>query len=75
MEIGNALNSTLELEKLFELIVKYATGELKASRGSLMILEGGLLTVKAARGMSKNLMGKVRIPPGTPGQSGLCSYV
>ena len=64
MEIGNALNSTLELEKLFELIVKYATGELKSSRGSLMILEGGFLTVKAARGMSKELMGRVRLPLG-----------
>jgi len=60
-QIGNALNSTLELEKLFDLIVASATRELRASLGSLMMLKDGFLTVKAARGMGRELMSRVRI--------------
>ncbi|MBN2288479.1 MAG: sensor domain-containing diguanylate cyclase [Candidatus Glassbacteria bacterium] len=64
MDIGNALNSTLELEKLFDLIVDSAIRELQAGLGSLMILDQGFLTVKAARGMSEDLIGRIRIPLG-----------
>ncbi len=63
-EIGNALNSTLELEKLFELIIESVTRELRAGVSSLMIREADYLIVKAARGMSKKLMKKVRIRVG-----------
>jgi diguanylate cyclase (GGDEF)-like protein len=64
MDIGNALNSTLELDRLFDMIVESATRELQAALGSLMILEKDFLTIKAARGMNKKLTRKIRIKVG-----------
>ena len=64
MDTGNALNSTLELHKLFDLMVNSASRELQAGLVSVMIKEGEFLTVKAARGMDEKLKRRVRLRVG-----------
>lgn len=54
-DTARALNSVLNLDVLFRLIVTLATHELGADRGSLMILEGDALKIKAAFGLSEEV--------------------
>lgn len=60
-DVARALNSVLNLDILFRLIVSLATQELGAERGSLMILEKGALEIKAAAGLSEEIRKKTRI--------------
>ncbi|MEA2062663.1 MAG: sensor domain-containing diguanylate cyclase [Gemmatimonadota bacterium] len=63
-DIGNALNSTLELDLLFKMIVASVTRELRGEIGSLMLVEDGELIVKAAQGIPEKLVKGLRISLG-----------
>lgn len=70
-DVARALNSVLNLDVLFRLIISLATHELGADRGSLMILEGDGLRVKAAFGLSEKVKQKTVVKVG----EGVCGTV
>jgi len=63
-DVARALNSVLNLDVLFRLIVSLATHELEAERGSLMILEGNTLKIKSASGISQKIKDNTCIKAG-----------
>jgi len=65
-EIGKALNSTLKLEDLLNLIIDKAIEVTNASSGSIMLNEKdqGILVIRSARGLSAEAMKKVRLKTG-----------
>lgn len=52
-EVSQAMSSTLELDVLLKLILKTAKDCLEADTGSIMLLEGSLLHIKASMGLQK----------------------
>lgn len=70
-EIGRAINSVLDLDRLFEIIVEQATKLLQCELGSIMLVEDGCLVIKAARGIPKRIMENVRVPVGEE----ICGHV
>jgi diguanylate cyclase (GGDEF)-like protein len=63
-EIGRAINSVLDLERLFELICDLTTRKLDCDLGSIMLVEDGELAMKAARGIAPDLARKIRMKLG-----------
>jgi diguanylate cyclase (GGDEF)-like protein len=63
-EIGRAINSVLDLDRLFKLICDLATKRLNCELGSIMLVEGNELVMKAARGIPPDVARKIRIPLG-----------
>lgn len=65
-EIGNALNSTLKLEDLLDLIIDKAIEVTNASSGSIMLCDRkeGILIIRSARGLSAEAMKNTRLKIG-----------
>ncbi|MBI5207640.1 MAG: GAF domain-containing protein, partial [Candidatus Firestonebacteria bacterium] len=70
-EVGNAINSVHDLNKLLNFIIICATEELQADTGSIMILNKNKneLEIKIAKGLSKETirLSKIRIGEGISG--------
>lgn len=62
--VARALNSVLKQEIIFKLIVSMATRELGARSGSLMLLEGEYLKIKAAFGLSEKVVKSTSVKVG-----------
>lgn len=62
-EIAKALNSTLEVDRLFELIIDKGMELTKASTGSLLLFDGqtNLLNIKTARGVPEKTVKTLKI--------------
>ncbi len=65
-EIGRAMNSTLKLQDLLDLIIDKAIEVTKASSGSIMLVdrEEKRLIIRAARGLSADVMKNVKLKIG-----------
>ncbi|MDH3976361.1 MAG: GAF domain-containing protein [Deltaproteobacteria bacterium] len=65
-EIGKALNSTLKLEDLLDLIIDKAIEVTSASSGSIMLsdAEQGVLVMRSSRGLSAEVMKNTRFKIG-----------
>jgi len=62
LEIGKAVNSTLDLDKVLNIILKETFVLFKADAGSVMLLnEEDILTIKAARGLPRDIIRKTRV--------------
>lgn len=66
LEIGKALNSTLKLQDLLDLIIDKAIEVTRASSGSIMLCDRkeGRLVIRSARGLSAEVMKNVRLKIG-----------
>lgn len=65
-EIGNAINSSLERDKVLQEVLDRAIQLLNARKGSLMLLEEGEqeLRIVVAHGLPKEIIATVRVPLG-----------
>ncbi|MEW6279221.1 MAG: ATP-binding protein [Candidatus Eremiobacterota bacterium] len=63
-EIGRALNSTLELSELLQRILAAIVPLFDAEAGSIMLIEGNALSIKAATGLSQEIIESTRVPLG-----------
>lgn len=64
-EIGKAVNSTLDLDKVLDVIVRETLKLFSAEAGSIMLMDDdGYLTIKAARGLSREIIEKTKVKPG-----------
>ena len=66
MEINKAVGSTLDFEKLLQIILEKSTELAKASQGSLMIYDEEKLelAIKATKGFHEKIVEQFRIKPG-----------
>lgn len=66
MEINKAVGSTLDFEKLLQIILEKSTELTKASQGSLMIYDEEKLelSIKATKGFHEKIVEQFRIKPG-----------
>jgi putative nucleotidyltransferase with HDIG domain len=66
LEVSCALTSELNLEHLVDLVVDSLTRHFKAEEASLMLLEpdSGILSIKAARGLSLEIIEETRVKLG-----------
>ena len=62
-EIGKAMTSTLELQKLLDLIIDKAIQLISATSGSLILIEEGtdVLIIKSARGLQPDAPEKIKL--------------
>ena len=69
VEASKILNSTLDLDRLLELILEVATRELRADRGTVYLLDkkAGELYARIAQGMESRIL-RVKIGQGISGQ-------
>ncbi|MGH9783400.1 MAG: GAF domain-containing protein, partial [Terriglobia bacterium] len=69
VEASKILNSTLDLDRLLELILEVATRELQADRGTVYLLDkkAGELRARIAQGMETRIL-RVKIGQGISGQ-------
>lgn len=64
-QVGKAVSSTLDLSKLLTLSLDSVLAILQAKTGSIMLLdERGELTIRAARGLSKEVVERTRLKVG-----------
>lgn len=64
-EIGKAVNSTLDLDEVLNLIIKETKKLFHADAGSVMLLnEDAILTIKAAQGLSDEIVKNARVQLG-----------
>lgn len=65
-DIGQALNSTLKIQDLLDLIIEKAIEVTNGSSGSIMLIneEDGSLVIRSARGLSAQAMKKTRLKLG-----------
>lgn len=65
-DIGQAMNSTLKLQELLDLIIDRAIDVTKASSGSIMLIDSkeNRLIIRSARGLSADMMKNVRLKVG-----------
>lgn len=66
VEVGRALNRTLDLDKLLHLVVDKALELTGAGTGAILLLDDAreVLTIKAARGLPPEVVAKVKLKPG-----------
>ncbi|MCE1248076.1 MAG: ATP-binding protein [Firmicutes bacterium] len=64
-EIGKAVNSTLDLDKVLNIIISETIGLFQADAGSIMLLNAdNELTIKAAQGLTDDIVKNTRVRPG-----------
>lgn len=64
-EIVKAVNSTLDLDEVLNIILRESLALFDAEAGSIMLVnKEGLLTIRAAMGLSPEIVSTVRIKPG-----------
>lgn len=65
-QIGKAVNSTLDLGKVLNIIIRETTDLFQADAGSVMLYndEEKVLTIKAAQGLSEDIIRDTRVRPG-----------
>jgi len=65
-DVGRAISSTLEFNKLLEIILDLVIKTLKAERGSIMLLDerSNELRIQAARGLPPDIIRKTRVKLG-----------
>ena len=68
LEAGKAINSVLELESVLDIILGSATQLLRSDAGSIMLLEGAVLSVVCAQGSDELLGTESSIDEGVAGQ-------
>lgn len=63
--IGKALNSTLDMDRVLDIVINSVTGLLNADTCSVMLLDKeGYLVIKASHGLSEEIIRSTRIRPG-----------
>ncbi len=64
-EIGKAVNSTLDLDEVLNIIIRETLKLFSAEAGSIMLLNPeGYLTIKAACGLSEDIIKNTKVKPG-----------
>ena len=70
LEVGRALNSTLELGRLLDLIVEKALEITRAGTGAILLVDGDQLAIKAARGLAPDVVNrKLKLGEGITGSA------
>ena len=64
-QFSNSLNTLNSLEEILERTVSFTREALSCDRISILLLEDGILSIKAGLGIPKDLINRIRIPIGT----------